>query len=105
MNRRDLLKISAGLGVSAALSSLAVAQTVQKRPEVKPDPAFVSKENGHPICPVCMMEASTEIKSEYKGKSYFFCEQDHKLEFDDAPGDYLKASQIPQVRSLKAGQE
>jgi transcriptional regulator GlxA family with amidase domain len=41
----------------------------------------------HPLCPICSMEvdASTAPKSIYKGKSYYFCSQAHKDQFDAAP--------------------
>lgn len=45
----------------------------------------------HPLCPVCDMEVDpkTELKSEYKGKTYYFCSDDHKKQFDAAPEKWL----------------
>lgn len=41
----------------------------------------------HPLCPVCDMEVDpkTAPKSVYKGKTYYFCSDDHKAKFDAAP--------------------
>jgi YHS domain-containing protein len=33
------------------------------------------------------------ISSSYKGKAYYFCMQDHKVTFEEAPQDFLKAAQ------------
>src|ERR1700735_1009068 len=38
-----------------------------------------------PLCPVCSMEGSPSISSNYKGKTYYFCMQEHKVTFDEAP--------------------
>jgi YHS domain-containing protein len=32
------------------------------------------------------------ISSSYKGKTYYFCMQDHKVTFEEAPQDFLKAA-------------
>src|SRR4029077_6532799 len=38
----------------------------------------------HPLCPVCQMDVdpATAPRSVYKGKSYYFCMQNHKNVFD-----------------------
>jgi YHS domain-containing protein len=41
--------------------------------------------------PVCEMEVTEEDavgKSEYEGKTYYFCSEDCKEEFDENPEDY-----------------
>jgi transcriptional regulator GlxA family with amidase domain len=45
----------------------------------------------HPLCPVCAMEVEpdTAPKSVYKGKTYYFCSQEHKGQFDAAPEKWL----------------
>jgi transcriptional regulator GlxA family with amidase domain len=45
----------------------------------------------HPLCQVCEMDvdASMAVQSVYKGKTYYFCMQDHKEEFDRAPEKFL----------------
>jgi len=49
----------------------------------------------HPLCPVCEMEVDPKSapKSVYKGKTYYFCSQDHKQQFDQTPDRYLEAAQ------------
>ncbi|MCK4322194.1 YHS domain-containing protein [candidate division WOR-3 bacterium] len=45
------------------------------------------------IDPVCKMEVdkeSTELKSEYKGKIYYFCAPGCKKAFEEAPEKYLE---------------
>ena len=52
--------------------------------------AKVSK-SGQPLCPVCEMEVDpkTELKSNFKGKTYYFCEPAHKATFDAAPQKWI----------------
>jgi transcriptional regulator GlxA family with amidase domain len=47
--------------------------------------------DAHPLCPVCEMDVdiATAPKSVYKGKTYYFCSEDHKQMFDAAPDKYL----------------
>lgn len=55
--------------------------------------AHISTEE-HPLCPVCDMEvdAKTSPKSVYKGKTYYFCTDQHKTSFDADPEKYLTAA-------------
>jgi len=43
----------------------------------------------HPVCPVCGMDPSMSLKSEYQGKTYYFCTAPHKQNFDAAPERYI----------------
>jgi len=45
--------------------------------------------DAHPLCPVCSMEGDPDVKSVYKGKTYYFCSQDHKEMFDKAPASFV----------------
>ncbi|HLX10458.1 MAG TPA: DJ-1/PfpI family protein, partial [Thermoanaerobaculia bacterium] len=47
----------------------------------------------HPLCPVCQMDTdkATGPRSVYQGKTYYFCSQEHKELFDQAPAGYLVA--------------
>lgn len=49
----------------------------------------------HPLCPVCDMEVDpkTAPKSVYKGKTYYFCMDQHKTSFDSDPAKYLTVAQ------------
>jgi putative intracellular protease/amidase/YHS domain-containing protein len=44
----------------------------------------------HPLCPVCEMEVdpTTSLKSVYKGKTYYFCQPQHKQQFEADPGKF-----------------
>jgi YHS domain-containing protein len=47
----------------------------------------------HPLCPVCDMEVpKTSPTSVYKGKTYYFCTDQHKTSFDADPEKYLTAA-------------
>ena len=50
--------------------------------------------DGHPLCAVCAMDVdpATALKSVYKGKTYYFCNSEHKATFDAGPADFVKAS-------------
>ena len=39
----------------------------------------------HPVCAVCGMEIDRSLLSTYKGKTYYFCVQEHKRIFDASP--------------------
>jgi YHS domain-containing protein len=54
----------------------------------------VSRSHAHPLCPVCQMstDPATAPKTVYKGKSYYFCSQDHKQQFDAAPDQFVNSS-------------
>ncbi len=44
-------------------------------------------------CPVCGMDVRTdEIKSEYKGQTYYFCSESDKKLFMGNPGKYIGKS-------------
>lgn len=45
----------------------------------------------HPLCPICGMEIDpkTAPKSVYKTKTYYFCTEEHKAQFDAAPEKWL----------------
>jgi len=49
----------------------------------------------HPLCPVCEMDVdpASSPKSVYRGKSYYFCSQDHKQQFDAGPDRFLQAAE------------
>ena len=67
----------------AAPFSVAYAQDAQKT-EQKP-----AKEVQDPVCGMTV-DPATAPKSEYKGKSYYFCSLEDKKEFDKAPTTYIK---------------
>jgi putative intracellular protease/amidase/YHS domain-containing protein len=50
--------------------------------------------NGHPLCAVCGMDvdAAHGPKSEYRGRNYHFCSQDHKDQFDAAPAKFVSVT-------------
>ena len=43
----------------------------------------------HPLCPVCGMDPDRSISSVYKGRTYYFCMQQHKKLFDASPKEFL----------------
>ncbi|MGA8442331.1 MAG: DJ-1/PfpI family protein [Candidatus Sulfotelmatobacter sp.] len=46
----------------------------------------------HPLCPVCAMKGDPSWKSVYQGKTYYFCSQEHKQRFDEAPDKFISAA-------------
>jgi Cu+-exporting ATPase len=48
-----------------------------------------AKEAQDPVCGM-MVETASSPKSDYKGKTYYFCSIDEKKEFDKAPATYIK---------------
>jgi YHS domain-containing protein len=47
------------------------------------------KEAQDPVCGMTVTTAGAP-KSDYKGKTYYFCSLDDKKEFDKAPASYIK---------------
>lgn len=45
-----------------------------------------------PHCPVCSMAGDPAISSSYKGKTYYFCMQEHKATFDESPAEFAKTT-------------
>jgi len=47
----------------------------------------------HPQCPVCEMDLdpATALRSEYNGKTYYFCSRAHQKQFASSPEKYLSA--------------
>jgi len=43
-----------------------------------------------PICNMTVDEKTTKFKSDYKGKTYYFCSSACKSTFDKNPGKYVK---------------
>jgi YHS domain-containing protein len=102
MNRRDLIRIAAGLGISATIPSLTMeaiaspgteqTQTEKTQPEGQASPSAPPTNEDKKLCPVCGMKGDPAITSVYKGKTYYFCMQDHKLTFDDDPDAFVETS-------------
>jgi len=70
------------LVLAVVLSVFAGAQDAKKTE--KP-----AKEAQDPVCGM-MVETATAPKSDFKGKTYYFCSIDEKKEFDKAPASYIK---------------
>lgn len=53
-----------------------------------------TEEDNNPFCPVCGMDIDpkTADRSDYKGKTYYFCMPEHKQQFDATPEKFVKAS-------------
>ncbi len=47
----------------------------------------------HPLCPVCQMDVdkASAPRSTYQGKTYYFCESEHKALFDVSPERFTSA--------------
>jgi YHS domain-containing protein len=43
------------------------------------------------VCKMDVDEKKTKIKSEYKGKTYYFCAPGCKAKFDRSPEKYVKS--------------
>lgn len=44
-----------------------------------------------PVCKMDVDEKTAAAKSDYKGKTYYFCAKDCKVAFDKDPRKYLKS--------------
>jgi len=44
-----------------------------------------------PVCGMMVDEKNAKIRSQYRGKTYYFCAQACKIAFDKHPGEYAGA--------------
>jgi YHS domain-containing protein len=44
----------------------------------------------HPVCPVCGIDPDLALKSDNKGKTYYFYSQGHKQTFENSPEQFVK---------------
>ncbi len=79
-----LRNLALALVLAAPFSVQFVAAQDAKKADEKP-----VKEVQDPVCGM-MVDPSASPKSEFKGKTYYFCSLDDKKEFDKAPSTYIK---------------
>jgi Cu+-exporting ATPase len=73
---------------SLALALVLAVQFLGAQDAKKTDEKPV-KEAQDPVCGM-MVDTSNAPKTEFKGKTYYFCSIDEKKEFDKAPSTYIK---------------
>jgi YHS domain-containing protein len=88
MKRRSLQVKIRNFALALALASPVSMQFAAAQDTKKADQKPV-KEAQDPVCGM-MVDTATAPKSDYKGKSYYFCSIDEKKEFDKAPATYIK---------------
>ena len=81
----------AALAAAAAVFVVAPAagQTSKAKKEAQKS-AAATKEVKDPVCGMMVDPATAAAKSEYKGKTYYFCNKDEKVQFDKSPDTYVK---------------
>lgn len=78
-----LRNLALALALAAPLAPIIAAQDAKKADQ-KP-----VKEVQDPVCGMTV-DPATSPKSEFKGKTYYFCSVNDKKEFDKAPASYIK---------------
>jgi YHS domain-containing protein len=73
---------------SLALALVLAVQFLGAQDAKKTDEKPV-KEAQDPVCGM-MVDTANAPKTEFKGKTYYFCSIDEKKEFDKAPSTYIK---------------
>jgi YHS domain-containing protein len=53
---------------------------------------LASNEHIDPVCGMTVVESPTAIKTEYKGKTYYFCAPGCKAAFEKDPEKYLQSA-------------
>ena len=80
-----LRNLALALVLAAPVSmQFAGAQDAKKTTDQK-----APKEAADPVCGM-MVETATAPKSDFKGKTYYFCSIGEKEEFDKSPASYIK---------------
>jgi YHS domain-containing protein len=76
------------LALALVLAAPVTLQFASAQDAKKTDEKAV-KEAQDPVCGM-MVDTATAPKTEFKGKTYYFCSIDEKKEFDKAPSTYIK---------------
>jgi len=76
--------LALALVLSAPVSMQFAGAQDAKKTDQKP-----AKEEQDPVCGM-MVDTANAPKTEFKGKTYYFCSIDEKKEFDKAPATYIK---------------
>lgn len=87
------------LSAAVAVSAIAVASPVNaaEKPAKKPAAKAKAKLPAKAVCVVCAAKSGKQelepvhSSIDYKGKTYYFCEQKDKAEFISNPAKYAKA--------------
>lgn len=75
-----LRKLAMGLILAGTFAMAQDAKKTDKAP---------AKEVVDPVCGMTV-DPATSVHSEYKGKTYYFCSDSDKKDFDKAPASYIK---------------
>jgi Cu+-exporting ATPase len=65
--------------------------------------AFSQQEVKDPVCGMKMKASEAKFKSEYAGKTYYFCSADCKAKFDQAPEKYVSQKDTEMSTGMKSG--
>jgi len=79
-----LRNLALALALAAPVSVQFVTAQDAKKTDEKP-----VKEEQDPVCGM-MVDPAKSPKSQYKGKTYYFCSIEDKKDFDKAPSTYIK---------------
>ena len=77
------------LALALVLAAPVTMQFASAQDTKKTDQKATPKEAPDPVCGM-MVSTADAPKTDYKGKTYYFCSIDEKKEFDKAPGSYIK---------------
>jgi YHS domain-containing protein len=61
--------------------------------------ADTAKKVKDPVCGMELEPKAAAAKSQYDGKTYYFCTKEEKAEFDKSPTKYVKAATKPKKTS------
>ena len=54
-----------------------------------------------PVCKMDVNPASAAAQSEYEGLTFYFCSERCKQEFDAAPGRFVDATDLAEIRAKR----
>jgi YHS domain-containing protein len=77
------------LALALVLTVPVTLQFASAQDAKKSDEKPAVKEAQDPVCGMSV-DTATAPKTEFKGKTYYFCSIDEKKEFDKAPSTYIK---------------
>jgi YHS domain-containing protein len=81
-----LRSLALALALAAPIATHYVWAQDAKKTDQKP-----AKEAQDPVCGMTV-ETATAPKSEFQGRTYYFCSLDDKKEFDKTPSTYIKVN-------------
>jgi Cu+-exporting ATPase len=94
----NFVRRAALVGLSATLMLALPAAAADDAEKKQSKPAAAAKVTD-PVCGMELEPKAAAAKSQYQGKTYYFCAKEEKEQFDKSPTNYVKTASKPKKAS------